>query len=156
MVSRDQTVTLLRAHELVAMAQCIAIDAEAFPFASTQFGRRSTAAPLWVARDGQDPRVLGFVATRQDRGNIDIDALAVARDRRHRGVGRSLLRTVLDHARARRLRTVGLHVWAGNEHAIAMYRSEGFVVLRRLDGYYRAGTFDATGDAYEMVYQIER
>jgi ribosomal protein S18 acetylase RimI-like enzyme len=147
-------VTLLAPSDLVAVAECIIIDAEAFPFASVQFGRRSDAAPLWVARSGLDPRVLGFVATRARRDDLDIEALAVARDRRRRGLGRILLGTVLDYARTTGFRTASLHVWAGNAYALKMYRSEGFIILRTLPGYYRPGTFDAIGDAYEMVRQI--
>jgi ribosomal protein S18 acetylase RimI-like enzyme len=158
MVSRatHAVVSLLPPGDLLAVAQCIVIDAEAFPFASVQFGQRSAGAPLWVARSGQNPRVLGFVATQVRRRDIEIEALAVARDVRHHGLGRALLSTVLGYAYTEGLETVSLHVWAGNAHALAMYRSEGFIVLRTLEGYYRPGTFDATGDAYEMVRQIER
>ncbi len=150
------TVLPLGPGELVAIAQCVVIDADAFPYASTQFGRKPPSAEIWIAREEGDARVLGFVAARWRRTDLDIEGLAVASDSRRRGVGRALLRAVIECARAERFETVSLHVWAGNDGAIEMYRAEGFGVRRALCGYYRAGTFDAKGDALEMVLRLER
>jgi ribosomal protein S18 acetylase RimI-like enzyme len=147
-------VTPLPAGDLVAMAQCIAIDAESFPFASIQFGRSMRSVPLWIARGTMDPHVLGFIATHPGPTDLDIEALAVTPSAQRRGIGRTLLRTALAYARRTRLATVSLHVWTGNLTAQRLYRSEGFVVLRTQAGYYRAGTFDASGDAHEMVLQL--
>jgi ribosomal protein S18 acetylase RimI-like enzyme len=148
-------VTPLPAGDLVAMAQCIAIDAESFPFASIQFNRNARGAPLWIARESAGPRVLGFVATRRRHTDLDIEALAVTPEAQRRGIGRSLLRTAIAHARRSRLKTVSLHVWEGNANAIRMYEREGFVILRAQPGYYRPGAFDAAGNAYEMVLQLK-
>lgn len=133
----------------------MAIDAESFPFASIHFDSDPRSAPLWVARERGASRVLGFVATRRRRADLDIEALAVTRDARRRGIGRALLRTVVTHARRGPFRTVSLHVWAGNGPALRMYEDEGFVIVRARPGYYRPGSFDSTGDAYEMVLQLD-
>jgi ribosomal-protein-alanine N-acetyltransferase len=148
-------VTPLPAGDVVAMAQCIAIDAESFPFASVQFGRDMRGNPLWIAREGNAPRVLGFVATRRRPIDLDIEALAVTRDAQRRGIGRALLRTAIAHARRGPFATVSLHVWAGNATALGLYEREGFVILRARPGYYRPGAFDSSGDAYEMVLQLD-
>jgi ribosomal protein S18 acetylase RimI-like enzyme len=153
-VTMSLTALPLGTGELVAIAQCIVIDADAFPYASTQFGSRPASAEVWVARVAGEARVLGFVAARARRKALDIEGLAVAYDSRRRGIGRALLRAVIDRARAGAFETVSLHVWAGNDGAIQMYRTEGFGIRRALVGYYRAGTFDAKGDAFEMVLHL--
>ena len=147
-------VTPLSAGDLVAMAQCMAIDAESFPFASVQFDGRPRSAPLWTAREGAAPRVLGFIASRRRRRDLDIEALAVTREAQRRGIGTALVRTAIAYARRGPFETVSLHVWAGNAHALRMYEREGFVILRAQPGYYRPGAFDADGNAYEMVLQL--
>lgn len=137
------------------MAQCMAIDAESFPFASIHFDGAARTAPLWIAREAASPRVLGFIATRRHRRDLDIEGLAVTPDARRRGIGRALLRTAIGHARRGPYGTVSLHVWAGNAPALRMYEREGFVILRAQPGYYRPGAFDADGNAYEMVLQLD-
>ena len=52
-------------------------------------------------------------------------SLWVSEDNRRKGVGRALLRHVIDEARARGVPRLSLSVEAGN-HAKALYRSEGF------------------------------
>ena len=136
------------------MAQCMAIDAESFPFASIQFDGIARSAPLWTGREGANPRVLGFIATRRRQRDLDIEALAVTREAQRRGIGTALLRTAIGYARRGPFDTVSLHVWAGNRHAMRLYEREGFVILRALPGYYRPGAFDADGNAYEMVLQL--
>jgi ribosomal protein S18 acetylase RimI-like enzyme len=148
-------VTPLPAGDIVAMAQCMAIDAESFPFASIHFDGDRRSAPLWIAREGNAPRVLGFIATRRHRRDLDIEGLAVTGEARRRGIGRALLRTAIGHARRGPFATVSLHVWEGNAHALRMYEGEGFVILRAKPGYYRPGAFDAAGNAYEMVLQLD-
>lgn len=68
--------------------------------------------------------------------------IAVAAHARGRGVGRTLMRAVLPWARRVGVRKIRLDVRAGNEAAIALYRSEGYRVegverdqIRCEDGY---------------------
>jgi len=146
------TIDVLAAADLVAMAQCMAIDADAFPYASTRFGTRAASERTWVAR--RDGRVAGFVAGRVARGALYVHGLAVARTARGQGVGRSLIRDALSRSRDEGLACVRLHVWVGNATAIALYGSEGFEVVRRLRGFYREGAFEGAPDAYEMVHAL--
>jgi len=152
------TIELLEG-DLVAIAQCIAIDADAFPYASAHFGARSRSGRVWIARDAADERqrVVGFLAARQ-RGKpggqahlMHIEGLAVDRPARLLGIGRALVREAVTDARERRLHAVVLHVSVTNEVAIALYESEGFGISRKLPGFYPAGAFDGVSEALEMA-----
>jgi GNAT superfamily N-acetyltransferase len=60
-----------------------------------------------------------------------LDGLAVADTARGRGVGRELLTFVIDEARRRHKRAVGLYVLEGSGQARAMYLRRGFRPVRR-------------------------
>jgi len=148
------TVEPLDPADLVAMAHCVAIDADAFPYPSAQFGSRADSARRWIAREegaaGRPGRVLGFLAGRVRRGALHIEGVAVGLEARRRGVGRALVRACIDYARGRHLRAVGLHVSVTNPGAIALYEAEGFAVVGRLRGFYPPAAFGGQADALEM------
>lgn len=73
----------------------------------------------WVEAHRYVPERLSHVASL---------TLAVAAGDRGGGIGRSLLRSVTPWARRVGVRKIRLDVRAGNEPAIALYRSEGYVV----------------------------
>jgi [ribosomal protein S18]-alanine N-acetyltransferase len=143
------TLELARASDLVAMAQCMAIDADAFPYPSAPFGARADSARVWVAR--QATSIEGFLAGRVRGGSLHVEGLAVALDARRRGTGRALLRTCLEHAAQTGLAAVELHVWVGNRGAIALYESEGFTVAQRLRQFYPVAAFGPERDALAMT-----
>lgn len=153
--ARTLMVEPLDCTDLVAVAQCIAIDADAFPYASAQFGLRSASRRAWVARGGGESRVLGFVAGHVRRGVLHLDGLAVDDGVRRRGVGRALVREAVAHARGDGTRAVALHVSVANRAAIALYQAEGFVVERRLRGFYPPAAFAGVVDADAMVLLLE-
>jgi ribosomal protein S18 acetylase RimI-like enzyme len=152
--ARTLTIEPLACVDVVAVAQCIAIDADSFPYASAQFGLRSSSARVWVARDETDigkRRVGGFVATHGQRSALHVDGLAVDAGLRRRGIGRRLVREAIEHAHDTGMRAVALHVSVANRAAIALYDAEGFIVERRLRSFYPLAAFDGEADAYEMV-----
>ena len=159
MARRAGTATIeLLDGDLVAIAQCIAIDADAFPYASAHFGARSRSGRVWIARDAADERqrVVGFLAARLRgrRGQahlMHIEGLAVDQPVRQQGIGRALVREAVADARGRRLHAVVLHVSVTNDAAIALYESEGFGISRKLPGFYPAGAFDGVTEALEMA-----
>jgi ribosomal protein S18 acetylase RimI-like enzyme len=152
--SHVRSVEPLRDEDVVAAAQCIAIDAESFPYASAPFAFRAAETYVWVAREPGHLRVVGFVATHTRRGVMHIDGLAVDATHRRRGIGRALLREVVDVSRARAMHAVALHVSVANRTAVTLYVSEGFVVRGRLRGFYPAAAFDGETDAYAMVLHL--
>jgi ribosomal protein S18 acetylase RimI-like enzyme len=142
-------------HDLVALAECVAIDVEAFPHPSAWFGDRSPGKVTWVARDVAPRHVVGFVATEIGREELYVCGLAVARRSQRQGLGRALLRAAMGGAADRGLVAVELSVSVNNAPAIALYRSEGFRVMRRRRDYYSVDSARAFGgerDAFEMRF----
>lgn len=87
-----------------------------------------------VAVEGD--RVIGYVAIERERHpatrHVATLGMAVAADRRHLGVGRALLAAAFRWAGEHGVEKVVLSVYPGNEAAIALYRSVGFVQEGRL------------------------
>ena len=88
----------------------------------------------------EDDSLIGYVGLARAGGEAEIHTLAVDPDHQRRGIGRALLRTVLDHAHGA---TVFLEVRTDNDSAIKLYRSEGFDVIGLRRGYYRPSGADA-------------
>lgn len=137
-------VSALTSSDVVAFAQCAALDATVFPYPSIP--GLETAPVLWIARLGRGGEVLGFVAGARGGRVMEIVGLAVREDARRHGIGRALLKAAILGARARRCIAVELHVSTSNRPAVELYRSEGFESVLRLDQFYRRGVF-GTGDA---------
>ncbi|MBP1612417.1 MAG: ribosomal-protein-alanine N-acetyltransferase [Acidobacteria bacterium] len=72
-------------------------------------------------------------------GTLEIQSVAVRPRARGRGLGRALVRALLERARAARAERADLEVRAGNAAAIALYASEGFVPVGRRRRYYGDG-----------------
>lgn len=144
--------------DLVAVAQCIVLDADAFPYASAAFGARDVAACVWVARPGDrrtaSARILGFIATRRRSAGLHIEGLAVCPDERRRGIARRLLRTVIERAGRDGTETIALHVSVANRAALALYEEEGFSARARLRNFYPPAAFGGVSDAYDMVRRV--
>jgi ribosomal protein S18 acetylase RimI-like enzyme len=149
--ARAVTVEALSPSDAVAVAQCIAIDVTAFPHASAPFGLRSDSARVWVARFSPAPGVVGFAAGVPRGNQFYLQGLAVDDRSRRSGVGRALVRVATAHTRSVGMTAILLNTSVGNGPAIALYESEGFVVRRRLVGFYLRSGFSGGPDAYEMV-----
>jgi ribosomal protein S18 acetylase RimI-like enzyme len=139
--------------DAIALTQCMAIDADAFPYASVHFGQRTASLRVLVARDEREARVVGFLAGRVRRGVLGIHGLAVDRAVRRRGVARALVREAVAHARTEGLRALVLQVGVANGAAIALYRAEGFRALQRVRNYYPPEVYGER-DAYQMVLML--
>lgn len=146
-------VRLLRT-DLVGLAQCIALDADVFPYASIPLGLQAGIC-VWIARrDDDGRRVLGFVAASGRARSFYVHGLAVTPLDRRRGAGRALLRGCVAGARAERLSRVVLHVATTNHAAVALYESERFEIRRQVSDFYRQGIY-SDRDAYEMTLVLE-
>jgi len=91
-----------------------------------------------AAREGGS--LIGYAGLARTGGEAEIHTLAVDPAYQGRGIGRALLRAMLDHAAGA---TVFLEVRTDNEPAIQLYRSEGFVVTGTRRGYYQPSGADA-------------
>ena len=104
---------------------------------------------LFVLRSKE--RVVALVVVRFQIPEMDIVNLAVAGDVQRRGVGRSLLRSLLNHVATSGVRTVFLEVREGNRGAQGLYGSFGFKPTQRRRGFYK----EPTEDAVLMRLEIE-
>jgi GNAT superfamily N-acetyltransferase len=99
------------------------------PDAELAADRRSLAtepgARAWVARVDGDPAGCVLLYVGPD-GPAEFKRLYVRPAHREKGVGRALVRTVVDRARAAGARTLGLTTPPWSESAHALYESMGF------------------------------
>ncbi len=98
-------------------------------------------AEVWVWHEGGRVVADAVILRRRTRRGVwgRLYSLVVASDHRGRGIGRRLLRICLDRLRRQGAYAVVLEVRSNNQPAIALYRAEGFQVVRRLNGYYAGG-----------------
>jgi ribosomal-protein-alanine N-acetyltransferase len=87
--------------------------------------------------------VVGYASLLAMAETADVQRIAVHPNAWRRGVGRELLRALLDEARRRGCREALLEVRADNDAAIKLYEQFGFAPLARRTGYYDAGAVDA-------------
>lgn len=95
--------------------------------------------------DEADGALLGYGGVRALQGGADADIQTIAFDAAHRGrgLGRALLRALLDAASDRGAREVFLEVRADNPGAHGLYLSEGFEEIGRRPRYYQPDDVDA-------------
>jgi len=72
-------------------------------------------------------------------GIADVLTLTVAETHRRKGIGRELLRRLIDWARTQECEAIMLEVRVGNEEAIPLYTSFGFIEISRRKDYYGPG-----------------
>ncbi len=110
---------------------------------------QNRVARCWVMRD--DDRIVGYVCLWEIGDEVHVTNIAVRPESRRRGLGRTLLANVLEDARRRQLRIVGLEVRPSNHEALNLYESFGFKVVGRRKGYY----YDTGEDALVMELRLE-
>ena len=82
---------------------------------------------------------VGFALARDLGGESEILTLGVLPASRRRGVGRALLRAILDRARGHSIPSIVLEVAADNAAARRLYAAAGFVPIGHRPRYYRRG-----------------
>ena len=72
-------------------------------------------------------------------GVADVLTITVADGHRRKGIGRELLRRLIDWCRTQKCEAIMLEVRVGNESAIPLYRSFGLIEISRRKDYYGPG-----------------
>lgn len=96
-----------------------------------------------VDHDGTLVAYAGLRALARNAGQGDIQTIAVSPSHRNQGLGRKLLRDLIDESVRRGVSDLFLEVRADNDPAIALYTSEGFREIDRRAGYYQPDGVDA-------------
>ena len=94
---------------------------------------------------------IGFVITRVAADEAEILTIAVDPAQQGRGIGAALMRAVMSHLYAERVRSLFLEVDAANASAVALYRKLGFKMVGERRGYYR----DSAGDGAALVMRVD-
>jgi ribosomal-protein-alanine N-acetyltransferase len=90
--------------------------------------------------DETDGEIRGYAVMMPLPGEAELLNIGVAAGQQRKGLGRAMLREILDLARNKKIRRVFLEVRASNAAALALYRSAGFADIGlRLDYYRNAG-----------------
>ena len=100
---------------------------------------------LWL-----DDEIVGFVSLREIFERGEITNLAVKSSYQSKGYGRKLLRFALDTMSNDGMETAFLEVRVSNLKALELYKSEGFIIMRKRKSYYS----DNYEDAYEMAIPL--
>lgn len=87
--------------------------------------------------------LLGFLVARQIAPEWELENIVVAASVRRNGVGKQLLKALLDAARQSNSQAVFLEVRNSNAAARALYESAGFVFSGRRNSYYTQPFEDA-------------
>jgi [ribosomal protein S18]-alanine N-acetyltransferase len=95
--------------------------------------------------------IAGYAAAALAFDEMHLLSIAVAPERRRRGLAAELLREAMARSRARGASRVILEVREGNEAARAFYRSRGFAEIGRRRAYY----VDTGEDAIVMAYEFD-
>jgi len=69
----------------------------------------------------------------------DIHTITVSEEHRRKGIGRELLKRLIDWARTRKAQAIMLEVRVGNEEALPLYTQNGFTEISRRANYYGPG-----------------
>jgi len=86
----------------------------------------------------QGPRIVGYAVMSMGAGEAHILNLCVREDVRRAGVGRSLIRHLIDEAEHAGMSEVFLEVRPSNDIAMLLYQSMGFAQIGTRRGYYQA------------------
>jgi ribosomal-protein-alanine N-acetyltransferase len=106
--------------------------------------------------DEQNDEIRGYAILRPILDEAELLNIGVAAGQQRMGLGRAMLREMLELARAKSMRRVFLEVRASNTAALALYRNTGFSGIGMRRGYYQnaSGREDAITMAYELVGKI--
>ncbi len=113
------------------------------PWSETSFREAVDAGVTFGLLAEADESVAGYVIAREAGDTGEVLNLAVAPERRRRGLARTLLDAGLDRLAARGVTEVFLEVRESNAAARALYGAAGFRAVGLRVGYYRNPREDA-------------
>lgn len=145
---RPLTVTLAPLTD-ADVSHAAAIDSE--PAMTEKHLRDELARPFarcWAAHDARE--LAGYLVSWHVADELHVLNVATHPAKRRRGVGRAMMRHVVDYARSHRLKHLLLEVRRSNRGAIALYRSVGFFAMGVRSRYYADDE-----DAVEMVLLLD-
>ncbi len=95
-------------------------------------------------------KLAGYIVARLGSDELHINNVAVREDFRRRGIGRRLLKRILEEGKRSGAIAAYLELRAGNQAALALYEECGFQVTARRKNYYS----DPVEDALVMIIDL--
>lgn len=86
-----------------------------------------------------DGELIGYAGIFYVADVADIHTITVSAEHRRKGIGRELLKRIIDWARTRKAEAIMLEVRVGNEEALPLYTQNGFTEISRRNNYYGPG-----------------
>ncbi len=109
------------------------------PWSLSQFvSSRLKEGCIWVVAEGADNVLQGFALCQCLADEATLMNIGVTRSWQGRGLGRALLKDVIDRLRAQHIARLLLEVRVGNQAAISLYQYFGFIDDGLRKGYYPA------------------
>ncbi len=124
---------------------------QAYPWTRGQFADSLHGGHLCFVDEIED-ELRGYAILMPTVDEAELLTIGVATSQQRQGIGRTMLVAMLELARGKNMLRVFLEVRAGNDAAIALYRSAGFLEVGLRRGYYRnmSGNEDALVMACEL------
>lgn len=97
---------------------------------------------VWIQENGNGEPA-GYINFRFVAGEGELMRIAVLPQMRGQGYARKLMDTMVESASRNSVSDITLEVRAGNEPAIGLYKSYGFITVAVRKGYYRSPAEDA-------------
>lgn len=97
---------------------------------------------LFTAQD-EEGRTIAIFSGQIVMDELQIDNIAVAENRRHEGLAKTLLARAVETARQKSVNIAVLEVRSNNEAAIKLYKQQGFAATGRRKNYYQNPPDDA-------------
>jgi tRNA threonylcarbamoyl adenosine modification protein YeaZ len=124
------------------LVEIAAIEKESFlhdPWSMDQIKSEYVAPGRFYVVAEFEGRVVGYAGIVNRGESGDVLTISVAIAHRRKGIGRELLRRLIDWARTNKCEVMMLEVRVGNDEATPLYNSFGFIEISRRPDYYGPG-----------------
>ena len=109
------------------------------PWSLAQFKEELAGKDRMYLVAEKDKKVIGFAGVMHRGDTCDVLTLTVDSTLRRQGIGREMLRRLIDWSRNKKVPAMMLEVRAGNDEATPLYTSFGFVAISKRPNYYGPG-----------------
>ena len=109
------------------------------PWSLAQFKEELKAKNRWYIVAEFENQVIGYAGALTNGDAVDVLTLTVSPEHRRKGIGRELLRRLIDWSRNKKVAAIMLEMRVGNSEAYPLYLANGFVPLQERKNYYGPG-----------------
>ena len=109
------------------------------PWSLEQFKEELAGKDRWYIVAEREGTLIGYAGILHRGDTCDVLTLTVDPSARRQGIGREALRRLIDWARNKKVPAIMLEVRQGNEEALPLYTSFGFVPISKRPNYYGPG-----------------